>query len=246
MRDRLCFGILIILLVASAPLRAQSAWDWLGGASHARDYRLRRISSYDRTGTNADARPLDAGGTLTILNEKGPGSISHIWMTVGSPEPWHLKKLVLRMYWDDETEPSVEAPLGDFFGLGNGDYFQYQSLPLSVGASRALNCFFPMPFDRSARITLTNEGTQKVDAVCYNIDMEIFDHPLSPDLLYFCVLPHDRTLQRIEVADCRQSLTFEVRPSAGTALRSFSSISGSRRPPFLLPLHFVSCTGPSF
>jgi hypothetical protein len=148
-------------------------------------YRLKRISSYDRSGGNADYRATEPGQTLTLLDEKGPGEISHIWITLDSPEKYYLKKLVLRMYWDGEHDPSVEAPLGDFFGLGNGDYFMYQSLPLAVGSGQALNCFFPMPFNSAARITVTNEGTQKVATFWYNIDMRVCSKPLSPDTFYF-------------------------------------------------------------
>ena len=86
------------------------------------DYVLRRSSSYDRTGGNADSRPLALGESLTLLDAPGPGIVTHLWATIFSTEALHLKKLVLRMYWDDEETPSVEAPLGDFFGLGLGEY----------------------------------------------------------------------------------------------------------------------------
>ena len=114
------------------------AYVWLGGAAFAQsptsmlstltqpqDYTLKRISSFDRTGANDDMREIAAGETLVLLNEPGPGSISHVWITISTREPFHLKKLVLRMYWDDESTPSVEAPIGDFFGMGLGEYFLY-------------------------------------------------------------------------------------------------------------------------
>ena len=89
------------------------------------------------------------------------------------------------MYWDGESSPSVEAPLGDFFGLGLGEYFLYHSSPLAVGPDRALNCFFPMPFNKSARITLSNESEKPVHAVFFNIDYQAYAHPVPGDLLYF-------------------------------------------------------------
>jgi hypothetical protein len=89
------------------------------------------------------------------------------------------------MYWDGEATPSVEAPVGDFFGLGLGDYHLYHALPLSVGADNALNSFFPMPFQKHARITITNEGSHKVDAFYFNIDYRAYSKPLQQDLLYF-------------------------------------------------------------
>ena len=120
-----------------------------------------------------------------MLDEAGPGEISHVWITIASDERFHLKKMVLRMYWDGETSPSVEAPVGDFFGLGLGEYFLYQSAPLSVGGDKALNCFFPMPFQKHARITLTNEGRQRAEAIYWNIDMRAYKGPLPADTFYF-------------------------------------------------------------
>jgi hypothetical protein len=110
------------------PLRLKPPSD-LANASQLRDYALKRSSSCDRTGGNADARQVAAGGSITVLDEDGPGQISHIWFTIADKEEKHLKKIVLRMYWDGESSPSVEAPIGDFFGLGTGDYFLYQSDP---------------------------------------------------------------------------------------------------------------------
>ena len=95
-----------------------------------------------------------------------------------------MKKIVLRMFWDGEATPSVEAPIGDFFGLGFGEYFLYESAVLSVGSQRALNTFFPMPFRRSARLTVTNEGDETVSAFYYNIDYERHER-LPDDIGYF-------------------------------------------------------------
>jgi hypothetical protein len=120
-----------------------------------------------------------------VLDEAGPGVITHIWITIASPEQYHLKKSVLRMFWDDEPTPSVEAPIGDFFGLGLGDYFLYQSIPLAVGSIKALNSFFPMPFRKKAKITVTNEGERRADAFYFNIDYRTPLHPLPSAVLYF-------------------------------------------------------------
>jgi hypothetical protein len=171
--------LLAIPQVASAQERAALA--------RLKDYSAERISSYDRTGDNADGghkHPIAPGETRVIGAVDGPGIIKHIWFTVASPEAHHLKKYVLRMYWDGEALPAVEAPLGDFFGLGLGDYFVYESGPISVGSQKALNCFFPMPFRKSARITLTNEGEQPLRACYYNIDWEKHES-LPDDLAYF-------------------------------------------------------------
>jgi hypothetical protein len=130
-------------------------------------------------------RKIAPGETFTVLEEAGPGVITHIWFTIASPERAHLKKIVLRAYWDNEPTPSVETPIGDFFGLGLGDYFPYESLPLAVGAVKALNSFFPLPFQKMAKITVTNEGKLPVDDLYFNIDYRAYQKPLPPGTLYF-------------------------------------------------------------
>jgi hypothetical protein len=149
------------------------------------DYVLKRVSSFDRSGGNADYRKIAAGQTLTVLDVDGPATLTHVWITLSSPESYHLKKLVLRMYWDHETSPSVETPLGDFFGLGLGDYYVWESELLSVAHKRALNSFFPMPFQKHALITVTNEGQEAVDAFYFNLDYRAESHPLPQGTLYF-------------------------------------------------------------
>ena len=174
----------ILVLAAATAASAQAPSD-LANASELRDYVLKRSSSYDRTGGNADARQVAAGDTITVLDEDGPGQVSHVWFTIADKEDKHLKKIALRMYWDGESTPSVEAPIGDFFGLGTGDYFLYQSEPLAVGADKALNCFFPMPFRKHARITVTNEGKERIDALYWNIDWRKFAAPGPEMKAYF-------------------------------------------------------------
>jgi hypothetical protein len=180
---RLSLVMLLASLVSTAA--AQDPGIWLVDLPQARDYVQKRASSYDRSGGNADNRQIAPGETLTLLDDAGPGLISHIWFTIATDDPHHLKALVLRMYWDAETSPSVETPVGDFFGLGLDDYFLYQSLPLSVGSNKALNCFFPMPFEKHAKITVTNEASIKVDAFYFNIDYRSYSKPLSSEELYF-------------------------------------------------------------
>jgi hypothetical protein len=148
-------------------------------------YTLHRSSSYDQTGGNHDYQSVAAGDTVTILNVKGPGQISHLWFTIADDEPYHLKRIVLRIYWDGEKSPSVEAPIGDFFGLGLGVYNNWQSELLSVGSIKALNCFFPMPYQKHARITITNEGKQPIHALYYNIDYRTNQQPFPASTLYF-------------------------------------------------------------
>ncbi len=158
---------------------------FLPGLIAQHKYIQKRASSYDRAGGNEDAVKIAPGATATLLDDVGPGIITHIWITIASPEQYHLKRLVLRMYWDDEAQPSVETPIGDFFGLGLGDYFQFESTPLAVAPDKALNSFFPMPFRKHARVTVTNEGAAEVDAFYFNIDYQALPQALPPDTMYF-------------------------------------------------------------
>jgi Protein of unknown function (DUF2961) len=181
---RRMLATMILCLVAMTGF-AQDPTSWLSTLPQAKEYAQKRSSSYDRSGGNGDSRPVAPGETLTLLDSEGPGLISHVWFTIASDDPNHLKALVLRMYWDGEASPSVESPVGDFFGLGLGDYHLYQSTPLSVGSDKALNCFFPMPFQKHARITVTNEGAIKTDAFYFNIDYRAYNKALPADSLYF-------------------------------------------------------------
>nr|HXJ91845.1 glycoside hydrolase family 172 protein [Terriglobia bacterium] len=172
----------LLLLSAGAVLRAQ---DPIGGLSQLEDYQSERSSSYDRSGGNGDYRSLKAGETLTIFDADGPGEIRHIWTTLPPwSEAYHLKKVVLRMYWDDEATPSVETPIGDFFGLGLGTYTVFQSALLVVAPDQALNSYFHMPFSNHGRITVTNEGSKEISDYYWNIDWVRLPS-LPPQTAYF-------------------------------------------------------------
>lgn len=147
-----------------------SAPEELFALARLRSYKNLRSSSWDRTGGNADSVAVEPGQTATLLDVAGAGVVTHIWFTINSPDPMHLKNLVLRAWWDGESAPSVEAPVGDFFGLGLGEYFVYQSALLAVAPIKALNSYFPMPFSTSARITMTNEGTVRTRNLYFAID----------------------------------------------------------------------------
>lgn len=143
-----------------------------------KDYSVARESSYDPTGGNADGRhdwPLQPGETRVMADIDGAGAITHIWITIASNDEKHLKHMVLRMYWDGEEHPSVESPIGDFFGLGHAKYYQYSSLPIQIGTDRGLNCFWRMPFSDGARVTVTNEGPIEGEAFYYYINYQKLD-----------------------------------------------------------------------
>jgi len=175
---------------AGAPASAQSSRGEAGdnpvlpSYTRVQSHTSLKQSTHDRTGANRDYRPVPAGTALDLFDAAGPGVISHIWFTISAPSRTHLKELVLRMYWDGNTKPSVETPIGDFFGLNLGEYFHYQSAYLACSPGRSLNCYFAMPFRKSARMTVTNEGKQNVGAFYSNIDYATVAQ-LPDDALYF-------------------------------------------------------------
>jgi hypothetical protein len=144
-----------------------------------RNYKARRSSSWDRTGGNADAVRVEHGQAATLLDVQGAGVVTHIWFTIDSEDPHHLKNLVLRAWWDGESSPSIEAPIGDFYGLGLGEYFLYQSALTAVAPQKALNAYFKMPFATAAKITLTNEGEWRTNSLYYAVDYVAL--PALPD-----------------------------------------------------------------
>src|SRR5580658_8655454 len=135
-----------------------------------RSYKSRRSSSWDRSGGNGDAVRVEPGKSATLLEATGAGVVTHLWFTIDSQDPHHLKNLVLRAWWDGENSPSVEVPIGDFFGLGLGEYFTYQSALLAVAPIKALNAYFQMPFSNGARLTLTNDGKIRTDSLYFHVD----------------------------------------------------------------------------
>ncbi len=171
----------MICALAIAALLTGGAWAetpraGLEGLATPQDGRTMRASSSDlqdwRNG-NGDARPIKPGETLVLAELKGPGEIRHIWNTIASSEPGYSRLLLLRIYWDDETTPSVECPVGDFFGIGHGVDVPYDSLPIRVSSDgRGRNCYWPMPFAKSAKLTVTNEGRKRCDAFYYYIDWQ--------------------------------------------------------------------------
>jgi hypothetical protein len=119
-----------------------------------------RVSSWDRTGGNRDYWLIRPDERRNIFDVSGAGCIKHIWITLECLEAAYARKIVLRMVWDGESKPSVECPIGDFFGIGHGIVKNYWSLPLQMSPEdgRGFNCWFPMPFASAARIEVSNES----------------------------------------------------------------------------------------
>ncbi len=179
-------------LAAAAPAAAQAQGQTQRGVesaqlpsySRALNYRSLKQSSFDKTGGNRDAWNIPPAGVYEVFNASGAGVISHIWFTISARSGDHLKELVLRAYWDGNSKPSVEVPVGDFFGLNLNSYQVYESQYLACSPGRSLNCYFAMPYRRGARITVTNEGKLEVGSFYSNIDYKTMPS-IPDDALYF-------------------------------------------------------------
>ena len=171
--------VLSCAVVASAQF---SPGNPMSGIEKLKNFESRRASSSDPNWSvgNGDARPIRPGGTLTIADLEGPGAIAHIWVTIAHQARNYSRLMVLRMYWDGEKHPSVECPIGDFFGVGHGVDKPMFSMPIQVNSEgRGRNCYWPMPFRKSAKITVTNESDRPCDAFYYYVDWQ--KHPSLPD-----------------------------------------------------------------
>lgn len=119
--------------------------------------------------------------TLTLAEIEGPGAVQHLWLT---PAPLDRTRwYILRFYWDGETEPSIECPLGDFFACGWAKYGQINSLAVCVNPGSAFNCYWPMPFRKKAKITLENLDDQQM-TIYYQIDYTLSEVPADAAYLH--------------------------------------------------------------
>jgi hypothetical protein len=146
----------------------------LAGLARLRtDVRRERISSYDRVGGNYDWWVIAPGETAIIAAIEGAGCVKHLWMTMWCTSEAFPRRLVLRAWWDGEDLPSIEAPIGDFFGMGHGLIKNFWSLPLQMSPQdgRGFNCWFPMPFATGARFAVTNESDAPANLYFY-VDYE--------------------------------------------------------------------------
>lgn len=152
-------GAMAELSATPQPEVARIGQHWNGPYAAARDL-----------GRGWKVRPfvtLKGNSTTTLMDVEGPGVIQHIWMTC---DPVFYRDLILRMYWDDETTPSVESPLGDFFCNGWRRRHNVLALPINVNPTGAFNCYFPMPFRKRARITIENRGPGTVEQFFYTFN----------------------------------------------------------------------------
>jgi len=126
-----------------------------------------------RLGKGWKVRPwiaLPENSTTTLAEIEGPGAITHIWVTV---DPKAYRDCVLRFFWDGEDAPSIEVPLGDFFANGHALRYNVTSLPVAVNPSGGFNCYWPMPFRKSCKITVENQRWEEIKGLYYQISYEL-------------------------------------------------------------------------
>ncbi len=171
-----------VLLALSLPVFGQYS---VRDLPNLPDYESERASSFDHTGGNHDYVSVEPGQTVTIFDEEGPAEIRHIWTTLPPwSEAYAHQKVVIRAYWDGESDPSVESPVGNFFGIAFGTPPIFQSALIVVNPEQALNSYFPMPFRKHGRITITNEGSKPITDYYWNIDWVKLPS-VSPKTAYF-------------------------------------------------------------
>jgi hypothetical protein len=143
--------------------------------------------------SNWDNYNVPPGGTHVLFDEAGPGVITHIWVTFLGPEPQNWaprgsadhQELMLRMYWDGQTRPAVEAPVGDFFANCFGQRREVISLPVIVEDGDSYNSFWRMPFRKSARIEIENQSDKPLSLLYFNIDwIQLKDLPKDAPYFY--------------------------------------------------------------
>ena len=182
MKKSLCgfLRVFLCVLLAAACLNAQTM-DEIIVKQKGRSMRASSGNIYE----NADAKHLQPGETLTIAELEGPGNITHMWLIANSLDIRYPRAAVLRIYWDDAGIPSVETPLGDFFGVGNGMRAIINSFPVKTSSyGRGYNCYWQMPFRKKARITVTHEGPREQMSLFYQIDWRKLDEEIE-DMMYF-------------------------------------------------------------
>jgi hypothetical protein len=141
--------------------------------------RLKNFSAYRVSSNNLYAESNDdckhpiPGEAVVLADLKGPGIVTHLWITVADNEYAWPRLLRLRVYYDGHKTPSIDAPLGDFFGVGHGYERNLNSLLVrDASFGRARNCYWPMPFRKSCKVTLTNEGKRRVTSLYYHVDWQ--------------------------------------------------------------------------
>ena len=170
-------GLSMIPLVSSAKTRSISAENPTGakgGGAQAVPEGVHPSSNLGKGWKVRPCIPLPAGQVTELASIDGPGVIQHIWMTVA---PVAYRHCILRIYWDGEETPSVEAPLGDFFCHGSTIRHLVNSMPIAVNPSGGMNSYWPMPFGTHARVTIENQAKEDIGAFFFQITYALTEIP---------------------------------------------------------------------
>lgn len=156
------------------------------GLTAPKNFTAHRASSNNPDwNSNDDSKRPIPGETTVLTDLQGPGVVNHLWMTIADNEYGWPRLLRLRVYYDGSEVPSVDAPVGDFFAVGHGFEAEVESLMVrNSSAGRARNCYWPMPFRKSCKITVTNEGRRRVSMLYFHVDWDKVPS-LPADALYF-------------------------------------------------------------
>lgn len=181
--------------MAAIPAMARSAIDKSGGVKLSaftsssiyhlkREGNSRQLTTFDPE-TKNKAYPIKPGEKRDLVNYTGAGIITRLWITFSGwfwmywePDTYVnqtiLKNLILRIYWDGNDFPSVEAPMGDFFGIGQCEYKQYLSKFLGM-SSGGFYTYFPMPFAKGVRIEVENLDDKVMPYVFLNANYQALE-----------------------------------------------------------------------
>ena len=181
MKTTISAFVLVLFLAGMAPSSYSQSLESITQPQPGKSMRASSGNPFD----NSDSAKIAVGETITIAELKGPGKISHIWLAPYSMDIRYPRALVLRIYWDGSTVPSVETPLGDFFAVGNGMRANVDSLPVKVSShGRGLNCYWQMPFKKEAKVTLTNESDKEQASCYYQIDWNQFEQEPQTNMYF--------------------------------------------------------------
>ncbi|HML76216.1 MAG TPA: DUF2961 domain-containing protein [Anaerohalosphaeraceae bacterium] len=171
----------------SRPRFAPTVNEILGPQSLFPKGRNRRVSSNEQPGWHTENLDMDwlmPGQSVNMPILEGPGVITHIWFTSHSGWVGELNSLSLRIYYDDDTAPGVEVPVGDFFAVGHGKPAVVNSIPVQVSPTGSLTCYWRMPFRKNARIVVTNDNPDRSTGLYWQVDWMQFDE-LPAETPYF-------------------------------------------------------------
>lgn len=174
MNIKITFYLLLFFVSVSAVSAQNSGNELFEIAKMKSGIKSKRVSSYDRSGNNNDRiTHIKDGEKVTLFDVKGAGIINHIWITIAPLQPNISRNdIILRMYWDGNSYPSVESPIGPFFGQGWNESYNYASLPLAAtpGSGNGLVSYFTMPFANGAYIEIENQTGKEIEAFYYYVD----------------------------------------------------------------------------